>query len=58
MGSPEEVWVYDFESLGSGKVTPYGVYDVFQNKGWVSVGVDKDTAAFAAESTALRKAPS
>ena len=49
-GRPEEVWVYDFESLGSGKVTPYGVYDLFQNKGWVSVGLDKDTAAFAAES--------
>jgi len=49
-GSPEEVLVYDFESLGSGKVTPYGVYDLSQNKGWVSVGVDKDTAAFAVES--------
>jgi len=49
-GSPEEVLIYDFESLGSGKVTPYGVYDLSQNKGWVSVGVDKDTAAFAVES--------
>lgn len=49
-GSPEEVLVYDFESLGSGKITPYGVYDLSQNKGWVSVGVDKDTAAFAVES--------
>jgi len=49
-GSPEEVLVYDFESLGKGKVTPYGVYDLSQNKGWVSVGMDKDTAAFAVES--------
>jgi hypothetical protein len=49
-GSPEEVVVYDFESLGSGKVTPYGVYDLSHNKGWVSVGMDKDTAAFAVES--------
>ena len=49
-GSPDEVLVYDFGSLGSGKVTPYGVYDLSQNKGWVSVGVDKDTAACAVES--------
>ena len=45
-GVPEEVLVYDFESLGSGKITPYGVYDLSQNKGWVSVGVDKDTVTF------------
>jgi len=49
-GSPENVLIYDFESLGSGKVTPYGVYDLSQNKGWVNVGMDKDTAAFAVES--------
>jgi transposase len=49
-GNPQEVLVYDFKGLGSGKVTPYGVYDLSQNKGWVSVGVDKDTAAFAVES--------
>ena len=48
-GSREEVLVYDFESLGSGKVAPYGAYDLSQNKRWVSVGVDKDTAAFAVE---------
>jgi len=46
-GSPEEVLIYDFESLGSG---PYEVHDLSQNKGWVSVGVDEDTAAFAVES--------
>ncbi|MFW0859356.1 MAG: ISAzo13 family transposase [Dehalococcoidia bacterium] len=49
-GTPEEVLIYDFESLGSGKIIPYGVYDLSQNKGWVSVGVDKDTATFAVES--------
>lgn len=49
-GNPEEVLVYDFQALGKGKVTPYGVYDLSQNKGWVSVGVDHDTAAFAVES--------
>lgn len=49
-GRPEEVLVHDFESLGDGKVNPYGIYDVVQNKGWVNVGVDHDTAAFAVES--------
>jgi transposase len=49
-GSPEQVLVYDFEGLGSGKVTPYGVYDLIKNRGWVNVGVDHDTAAFAVES--------
>lgn len=49
-GQPEEVLVHDFESLGDGKVNPYGIYDIFQNKGWVNVGVDHDTATFAVES--------
>ncbi len=49
-GRPEQVLVYDFQGLGSGKVTPYGVYDLIQNSGWVNVGVDHDTAAFAVES--------
>ena len=49
-GSPQNVLVYDFVGLGSGKVTPYGVYDLIQNSGWVNVGVDHDTAAFAVES--------
>jgi len=46
---PEEVNVYDFPSLYS-KVTPYGVYDIGNNLGWVNVGIDKDTASFAVES--------
>jgi hypothetical protein len=46
-GQPEPVNVYDFIDPQAGKVTPYGVYDVTANTGWVSVGTDHDTAAFA-----------
>jgi len=46
---PEKVKVYDFPSDADGKAIPYGVYDITQNKGWVSVGIDHDTAEFAAE---------
>jgi transposase len=51
-GQPEAVRVHDFEIRESdkGKVAPYGVYDLGRNVGWVSVGVDHDTAAFAVES--------
>jgi transposase len=49
-GEPEPVRVHDFPDLELGKVTPYGVYDVAANQGWVSVGIDHDTAAFAVES--------
>jgi Rhodopirellula transposase DDE domain len=49
-GEPEEVRVYDFPIPGLGRATPYGVYDVRQNAGWVNVGMDHDTAAFAVES--------
>lgn len=51
-GQPEKVRVHDFEirEPDKGKVSPYGVYDVGRNVGWVSVGVDHDTAAFAVES--------
>ena len=49
-GQPERVRVHDFEIPALGKVAPYGVYDVGRNVGWVSVGVDHDTAAFAVES--------
>jgi transposase len=49
---PEEVRVHDFEirEPDKGKVAPYGVYELGRNVGWVSVGVDHDTAAFAVES--------
>jgi hypothetical protein len=46
-GQPEEVRVYDFKIPELGRVTPYGVYDLAANAGWVSVGIDHDTAAFA-----------
>jgi hypothetical protein len=51
-GKPEEVRVHDFEirEPDKGKVAPYGIYDLGRNVGWVSVGVDHDTAAFAVES--------
>jgi transposase len=48
-GNPEPVKVHDFIDPTQGKVIPYGVYDVGANQGWVSVGQDHDTAAFAVE---------
>ena len=50
-GRPEEVRVHDFidKAPDKGRVTPYGVYDVTANEGWVSVGTDHDTARFAAQ---------
>jgi hypothetical protein len=48
-GNPENVLVHDFLIPELGKAAPYGVYDIGQNAGWVSVGVDHDTAAFAVE---------
>jgi len=48
-GDPEPVRVYDFIDKTLGKVSPYGVYDPAANVGWVSVGVDHDTAEFAVE---------
>jgi hypothetical protein len=47
-GEPEEVRVHDFQDRTLGKAIPYGVYDVANNQGWVSVGVSHDTAQFAA----------
>jgi DDE family transposase len=46
-GRPEQVRVYDFLDKALGKAIPYGVYDVTRNRGWVSVGVNHDTARFA-----------
>jgi len=45
--SPEQVRVHDFIDPELGRAVPYGIYDIADNKGWVSVGVDHDTAAFA-----------
>ena len=46
-GHPEKVRVHDFIDKELGKVAPYGVYDLTRNDGWISVGIDHDTAAFA-----------
>ena len=48
-GEPEEVRCKDFKDKQLGKVAPYGVYDLTTNEGWVSVGIDHDTAQFATE---------
>ena len=48
-GDPEKVRVYDFAIPELGRAAPYGVYDLAYNTGWVSVGVDHDTASFAVE---------
>lgn len=49
-GVPEQVSVYDFLSGAIGRATPYGVYGIGKDEGWVNVGADKDTAVFAVES--------
>jgi transposase len=46
-GKPVHVNAYDFPTLAEGKAIPYGVYDLTQNEGWVSIGTDHDTPAFA-----------
>jgi len=46
-GSPEPVRVHDFVDPKLGRAAPYGIYDIADDKGWVSVGIDHDTAAFA-----------
>jgi len=47
---PEGVRTHDFEDKQLGKATPHGVYDMGRNQGWVSVGIDHDTAEFAVDS--------
>jgi hypothetical protein len=49
-GEPVEVKVHDFLDPELGRVAPYGIYDLTNNSGWVNVGTDHDTAAFAVES--------
>ena len=48
-GQPERVNVHDFVDKDLGKAIPYGIYDVSANTGWVSVGTDHDTSAFAVQ---------
>ena len=49
-GEPEKVKVHDFPDKELGKVAPYGVYDLANNEGWVSIGINHDTARFASNS--------
>ena len=49
-GDPEKVRVHDFVIPELGRAAPYGVYDIADNTGWVSVGIDHDTASFAVNS--------
>ena len=49
-GDPAKVRTHDFKDKQLGKVNPYGVYDVAEDAGWVSVGIDNDTAQFAVAS--------
>jgi hypothetical protein len=49
-GQPAATLVHDFPEDSLGKAVPYGIYDITGNTGWVSVGTDHDTAAFAVES--------
>jgi hypothetical protein len=49
-GEPVEVNTHDFPGDSIGKAVPYGIYDITANTGWVNVGTDHDTAAFAVES--------
>jgi hypothetical protein len=49
-GQPVPVRVHDFVDPALGKAAPYGVYDLAANQGWVSIGIDHDTAEFAVES--------
>jgi hypothetical protein len=45
--NPTEVNVYDFIDKTNGKASPYGVYDIQNNRGWINVGISSDTATFA-----------
>jgi transposase len=49
-GEPQKTLVHDFPDKELGKAIPYGIYDVGRNEGWVSVGIDHDTAEFAVNS--------
>ncbi len=49
-GNPQEVRLHDFVIKELGRAAPYGIYDLTANRGWVSVGINRDTASFAVES--------
>ncbi len=52
-GSPNAVRVHDFIDKVLGKAIPHGIYDIQANRGWVTLGLDKDTAEFAVNSLRL-----
>ncbi len=52
-GSPEEVRVHDFVIPEPGRAVPYGIYDIADDAGWVSVGIHHDMAAFAANAARI-----
>jgi len=47
VGKPEDVEIHDFIDPKLNRAVPFGVYDIHNNTGWVSVGTDHDTASFA-----------
>ena len=49
-GEPQKTLVHDFPDKELGKAIPYGIYDLGRNEGWVSLGIDHDTAEFAIDS--------
>lgn len=49
-GHAEEVNMHDFSDKELGKISPYGIYDMEKNLGWINIGIDHDTATFAVES--------
>ena len=49
-GQPQKVKAHDFRTKGEAKVNPYGVYDQTEDRGWVNVGISRDTAQFAVAS--------
>jgi Rhodopirellula transposase DDE domain len=53
VNTPERVRVHDFADPELGKAIPYGIYDITSNDGWVSVGTDHDTSAFAVQTLRL-----
>jgi hypothetical protein len=56
-GQPTAVKVQDFIDKQLGKAIPYGVYDIAKNRGFVSVGIDKDTACAKMARAAKRRGP-
>lgn len=53
---PIRVETHDFPDKTLGKAIPYGIYDLSQNRGWVNLGIDHDTAEFAVESCVCAQA--